>query len=64
MPLIEIRNGCAIEECKPMEISKRIRDFIIMPVNLANSIHRRPLKPDSSALLRCQPSTAWLNETP
>jgi len=58
MPPIEHRNGCAIEECQTMEVGKRVRDFVIMAVNLSYSVHQASLLhplPPGNALWTSRP---------
>ena len=58
MPPIEHRNGCAIEERQTMEVGKRVRDFVIMAVNLSYSIHQASLLhllPPGNALWTSRP---------
>jgi len=43
MPPIERRNGRAIEECQTMKVGKRVRDFVIMAVDLSYSVHQASL---------------------
>lgn len=39
MSVVEIRHRSGVEECQPVEIAEHIRDVIVLPVDLANSIH-------------------------
>ncbi len=39
MPVIEFRNGSPVEECQSVKVGERVRDFVVMPVNLANPVH-------------------------
>lgn len=41
VPLIEFRNRSSVEECELMKFCERVRDIVIIAVNLANSIIRR-----------------------
>jgi hypothetical protein len=43
MPLIEFRNGSAVKECQAVKVCERIRDFFLMPVDLAYPVHRPDL---------------------
>jgi GNAT superfamily N-acetyltransferase len=40
MPPIEVRNGRAVKERQPVKVGERIGDFVVMPADLANSVHR------------------------
>ena len=44
VPLIELRNRRAIKECKSVKVRKRIGNFVILPVNFANAVHRPDLQ--------------------
>ena len=44
MAVVKFRNGGAIEERQAMKFSERIRDLIVMSVDLANPIHWSSLK--------------------
>ena len=44
MAVVKFRNGGAIEERQAMKLSERIRDLIVMSVDLANPIHWSSLK--------------------
>ena len=41
---IEFRNGGTAKECQAMQVGERIRDFVVMPVDLANPVHRPVLQ--------------------
>jgi hypothetical protein len=42
VPPIEFRNGRAIKERQAVNICQRVRDFVVIPIDLANSIHLPP----------------------
>ena len=48
MTPIEFRDGSAVKECQAVQVSERIRDFIVMPVDLANPIHLPGLQNEAS----------------
>ncbi len=41
VPLIKFGNGGGVKECQLMKFPERVRNIIVIPVNLANPIHRR-----------------------
>ena len=41
VPMIKSGNGSRIEEGRLMEFRERVRNVFVIPVNLANPIHRR-----------------------
>src|ERR1700687_4495789 len=44
MGAIELRNGSAVKEGQPVRVGKRIDDLVVMPIDLANPVHRPDLK--------------------
>ena len=38
MSMIELRNGCPVEERQPMKFNERIRNLVVLPADLANPV--------------------------
>src|SRR6186713_2556570 len=49
VPVIKFGNGRGIKECQPMKLLERVRNIIVIPVNLANPIHSSHLNSNSSS---------------
>jgi len=52
VPLIKFGNGGVVEECQLMKLRERVRDLIVIPVNLPNPIHPSHLNSCSSLVFR------------
>src|SRR5206468_10338823 len=52
VPLIEFGNGSGVKECQLMKFRQRVRNVIIIPVDLANPIHPPHLNSSSSLVFR------------
>jgi GNAT superfamily N-acetyltransferase len=44
MPVLEFRDGSAVEKRQPVKVGKRVCDFVVMPIDLANPVHRPDLR--------------------
>jgi hypothetical protein len=41
MTVIERRDGSSVEKCQAMKVGERIRDVIVLPINLTNPVYWR-----------------------
>ena len=57
LTLIEFRDRCAVKECETVQVYQRVRDFVFMPIDCADPVHRPDFK---TSLL--PPGTAALHE--